>query len=62
MNKHLQDSERGPSDFIMFGATFFGFVFALGGVIVASACVAITGLIAMGLGLVFFGLQQWLSD
>ena len=46
----------------MFGVAFFGFVFTLGGVIVASAGVAITGLIAMGLGLLFFGLQQWLSD
>jgi len=62
MNRHFQDSERGPWDFIMFGVTFFGFVFTLGGVIVASAGVAITGLIAMGLGLLFFGLQQWLSD
>ncbi len=62
MNSKLQDSERGPWDFIMFGLTFYGFVFTLGGVIGAAAGVAVTGLIAMGLGLLFFGLQQWLSD
>src|SRR6266487_6688728 len=27
MNRKLQDSERGPWDFIMFGLTFYGFVF-----------------------------------
>ena len=62
MNKNLQDSERGPWDFIMFGLTFYGFVLALGGVLAGSAGVAITGLMAMGLGLFFFCLQQWLSD
>jgi hypothetical protein len=62
MNGKLQNAERGPWDFIMFGLTFYGFVFALGGVIAASAGVAVTGLMAMGLGLLFFGLQQWLSD
>jgi len=62
MNRNLQDSERGPWDFIMFGVTFYGFVFTLGGVIAASAGVALTGLIAMGVGLLFFAIQQWLSD
>ena len=62
MKSKLQDSERGPWDFIMFGLTFYGFVFTLGGVIAASAGVAVTGLMAMGMGLLFFGLQQWLSD
>jgi len=46
----------------MFGVTFYGFVFTLGGVIAASAGVALTGLIAMGVGLLFFAIQQWLSD
>jgi hypothetical protein len=62
MNRNFQDSERGPWDFLMFGLTFCGFVFALAGVIVASTGVAVTGLIVMGLGLLFFGVQQWLSD
>jgi hypothetical protein len=62
MNSNLRDPERGPWDFIMFGMIFFGFVFALGGVIVASAGVAVTGLLAMALGLFFFGVQQWLAD
>jgi xanthosine utilization system XapX-like protein len=47
---------------MMFGLTFFGFIFALGGVIAASASVAVVGLLAMLLGLSFFGLQRWLSD
>jgi hypothetical protein len=46
----------------MFGLTFCGFVFTLGGVIAASAGVAVAGLMAMCLGLLYFGLQQWLSD
>jgi len=62
MNKNLQDSERGPWDFIMFGLTFYGIVLTLGGIIAASAGLAITGLMAIALGLLFFGLQQWLSD
>ena len=62
MNTNLRDSERGPWDFIMFGLTFFGFIFALGGVIAASPGVAVIGLLAMLLGLSFFGLQRWLSD
>jgi|SRR6266516_1834830 len=62
MNSKLQDSERGPWDFIMFGLTFCGFVLSLAGVLAASAGVAVTGLMAMGLGLLYFGLQQWLSD
>jgi hypothetical protein len=62
MNRNLQDSERGPWDFIMFGLTFYGFIFTLAGVIAASTGVAVTGLMAMGAGLLFFGLQQWLSD
>ena len=62
MNRKLQDSERGPWDFIMFGLTFYGFVFTLVGVIAASAGVAVTGLIAMGVGLLFFGFQQRVLD
>ncbi len=62
MSKKLPDAERSPWDFILFGMTFFGLVLALGGVIIASARVAVTGLIAVGLGLLFFGFQQWLSD
>ncbi|HXT40033.1 MAG TPA: hypothetical protein VN887_08420 [Candidatus Angelobacter sp.] len=62
MNKNIQESERGPWDFIMFGITFFGFVFALGGVIIASAGVAITGLAAMVLGLFYYCVQRWLSE
>ena len=62
MNRNRQDGERGPWDFIMFGLTFYGFIFTLGGVIAASAGVAVTGLMVMGLGLLFFGLQQSLAD
>jgi hypothetical protein len=62
MNSKLQDCERGPWDCIMFGLTFYGFVLTLGGVVAASAGVAVTGLMALGLGLLYFGLQQWLSD
>jgi hypothetical protein len=62
MNRNFHNSERGPWDFIMFGMAFFGFVFALGGVIVASGAVAVTGLMAIGLALLFFGLQDWLAD
>jgi hypothetical protein len=61
MNRNLQNSERGPWDFILFGLTFFGFVVTLAGVITASAGVAVTGLMAMSLGLLFFVLQQWLE-
>ncbi len=46
----------------MFGLAFFGFLFALGGVIAASAAVAVSGLLAMCLAILFFGLQHWLSD
>ena len=46
----------------MFGLTFCGLIITLVGVIAASAGVAITGLVAIGLGLLFFGLQQWLSE
>jgi hypothetical protein len=46
----------------MFGLTFCGFVLTLGGVIAASVGVAVTGLMAMGLGLLFFGFQQSLSE
>jgi len=62
MNKNFPNSERGPWDFVMFGVTFCGFILALGGVIAASRCAAVIGLIAMLLGLHYFGLQQWLSD
>ena len=62
MNTNLRDSERGPWDFIMFGLVFFGFIFASGGVIAASVRVAVIGLLAMLLGLAYFGLQRWLSD
>ncbi len=62
MNRNPQDIERGPWDFIMFGLAFYGFLVTLVGVISACAGVAITGLMAMCLGLLFFGLQQWLSD
>ena len=62
MNRNCQNGERGPWDFIMFGLTFYGFIFTLGGVIAASAGVAVTGLTTMCLGLLFFGLQQWLSE
>ncbi len=62
MNTNPRDSERGPWDFIMFGITFYGFLFALGGTIAASPGVAVTGLLAMVLGLLFFALQHWLSD
>jgi hypothetical protein len=62
MNRNLQDSERGPWDFIMFGLTFYGIILTLGGVIAGSAGVAITGLMVIGVGLLFFGLQQWLAD
>ncbi len=62
MNRKLQDSERGPWDFILFVLTFYGFVVTVAGVIVASAGVALTGLMAMSVGLLFFGIQQWLSD
>jgi len=62
MNKNIQESERGPWDFIMFGITFFGFVFALGGVIIASTGVAITGLAAMALGFFYYSVQRWLSE
>ena len=46
----------------MFGTAFLGFIFGMTGVIVAAPGVAITGLIAMCVGLLFFGLQEWLSD
>jgi len=46
----------------MFGLTFYGIILTLGGVIAGSAGVAITGLMVIGVGLLFFGLQQWLSD
>ena len=62
MNRNPQDIERGPWDFIMFGLAFYGFLVTLVGVISACAGFAITGLMAMCLGLLFFGLQQWLSD
>jgi len=62
MNTNPRDSERGPWDFFMFGLIFFGFIFALGGVIAAAAGVAVLGSLAMLLGLSFFGLQRWLSD
>ena len=62
MNRQLQDSERGPWDFIMFGLTFCGFVFTLAGVIIASPGVTVTGLLAMGMGLLYFGLQEGLSE
>lgn len=62
MNRNLQDSERGPWDFIMFGLTFYGIILTLAGVLAGSAGVAITGLMGIGVGLLFFGLQQWLSD
>jgi hypothetical protein len=62
MNTNLRDSERGPWDFIMFGLIFFGLIFALGGVIAASASIAVIGSLAMLMGLSFFGLQRWLSD
>ncbi len=62
MNTNPRDSERGPWDFIMFGLLFYGFVLALGGTIAASPAVAVTGLLAMAVGLFFFALQQWLSD
>src|ERR1051326_667046 len=58
MNRNFQNAERGPWDFVMFGLCFFGFVFTLAGVIGASVGVAVTGLMAMCLALVFFGLQQ----
>jgi hypothetical protein len=61
MNRNLQSSERGPWDFIMFGISFYGFVFTLGGVVVASTGVAITGLAALALGLFYYSAQQWLS-
>jgi len=62
MRANLQNSERGPWDFIMFGLIFYGFVLSLTGVIVASAGVALTGLMALATGLIFFALQRWLSD
>jgi len=62
MSRKSQESERGPWDFIMFGTAFLGFIFGMTGVIVAAPGVAITGLIAMCVGLLFFGLQEWLSD
>ena len=62
MNRRFRDSERGPWDFIMFGLTFYGFILTLAGVVVGSAGVAVTGLMTMSLGLLFFGIQQWLSD
>jgi hypothetical protein len=62
MKTNLRNSERSPWDFIMFGITFFGFVLALGGTIAASAGVAVTGLFAVILGFLFFGLQHWLAD
>ena len=62
MNRNIQNSERGPWDFVMFGLTFCGFVFTLAGVIAASVGVAVTGLMAMGLGLLFFALQQRLAE
>ena len=37
-------------------------VFALGGVIIASAGVAITGLAAMALGFFYYSVQRWLSE
>jgi len=61
MNRNLQNSERGPGDFIMFGISFYGFILALGGVIVASTGVAVVGLAGMALGLFYYGVQQWLS-
>jgi hypothetical protein len=62
MSRKLPDAERSPWDFILYAMTFFGLVLALGGVIIASAPVAVTGLIAIGVGLLYFGLQQWVSD
>ena len=62
MSNNVQDFERGPWDFIMFGAVFFGFVFAVGGVVVASPGVAVTGLTAVCLGVLYFGIQHWLAD
>ena len=46
----------------MFAMIFYGLLFALGGTIAASPGVALTGLLAMILGLLFFALQHWLSD
>jgi hypothetical protein len=61
MNRNLQNSGRGPWDFIMFGITFYGFIFTLGGVIVASTGVAVVGLAGMALGFFYYSVQQWLS-
>ena len=46
----------------MFAIIFYGFLFAVGGTIGASPGVAVSGLCAVILGLLFFALQQWLSD
>ena len=47
MNKDLDQVERGPGDFILFGLAFVGFVMSAGGLVTTSIPVAVTGVIFM---------------
>jgi len=57
MHGNFEDPERSTGDLIHYGILFFGFCFGVTGVVIASAAVAITGLVLTVWGLAWFYVQ-----
>ncbi len=57
----MEDSQRGPADFILFGLAFVGFVLGTGGLITTSVPAAVTGVVLMLLSVCSFMLKSALQ-
>lgn len=54
MKKLVDSTDRGPLDYALFGAVFWGFILGLAGVIMTTPELAIFGLALIGIGLAYF--------
>ncbi len=58
MNRRFLDPERSSRELMLFGGTSFGLLLSVIGVVIASAPMAIVGLIFTAMGLTGFCLQS----
>jgi hypothetical protein len=54
MNKLVDSTDRGATDYLHFGAVFFGVIFVAAGVVLVSVPVTGFGLFLIALGVAFF--------
>jgi hypothetical protein len=58
MQTEVESTDRGPADYVAFGATFIGSILGAAGVVTTTAGVAIFGLILMLLGSIYLAVTE----